>query len=49
MSGHHGHIERWRRDQRLVLTAKHRPDLLAIARQAGLLSAKDEAVLQEQG
>ena len=49
MSGHHGHIERWRRDQRLVLTAKHRPDLLAIARQAGLLSAKDEAVLREQG
>ena len=49
MSGHHGHIERWRRDQRLVLTAKHRPDLLAIARQAGLLRAKDEAVLREQG
>ena len=49
MSGHHGHIERWRRDQRLVLTARHRPDLLAIARQAGLLSAKDEAVLREQG
>ena len=49
MSGHHGHIERWRRDQRLVLTAKHRPDLLAIARRAGLLSAKDEAVLREQG
>ena len=49
MSGHHGHIERWRRDQRLVLTAKHRPDLRAIARQAGLLSAKDEAVLREQG
>ena len=49
MSGHHGHIERWRRDQRLVLTARHRPDLLAIARQAGLLSAKDEAVLRERG
>ena len=49
MSGHHGHIERWRRDQRLVLTARHRPDLLATARQAGLLSAKDEAVLREQG
>ena len=49
MSGHHGHIERWRRDQRLVLTAKHRPDLLAIARRAGLLSAKDEAVLRERG
>lgn len=49
MSGHHGHIERWRRDQRLQLTAKHRPDLLVIARQAGLLSPKDEALLRELG
>ena len=28
LSGHHGQIERWRRDQRLLLTAQHRPDLL---------------------
>lgn len=46
MSGHHGQIERWRRDQRLQLTAKHRPDLLAIARHSGLLSPADEAVLR---
>lgn len=46
MSGHHGQIERWRRDQRLRLTAQHRPDLLETARAAGLLSRQDEAVLQ---
>jgi len=45
LSGHHGQIERWRRDQRLQLTAKHRPDLLEAARRAGLLSQQDEAVL----
>ena len=49
MSGHHGQIERWRRDQRLKLTAQHRPDLLEIARTAGLLSRQDEAVLQSLG
>ncbi|MEO7105535.1 MAG: tRNA (guanosine(37)-N1)-methyltransferase TrmD [Rhodoferax sp.] len=49
LSGHHGNIERWRRDQRLQLTAKHRPDLLEIARAAGLLSPKDELVLRELG
>ncbi len=46
MSGHHGHIERWRRDQRLRLTAQHRPDLLDIARAQGLLSPQDEEVLR---
>ena len=45
LSGHHGQIERWRRDQRLRLTARHRPDLLEIARVAGLISRQDEAVL----
>lgn len=45
LSGHHLNIERWRRDQRLLLTAKHRPDLLLAARQAGHLSRLDEAVL----
>jgi tRNA (guanine37-N1)-methyltransferase len=49
MSGHHGQIERWRRDQRLKLTAEHRPDLLDIARAAGLLSRQDEAILQSLG
>jgi tRNA (guanine37-N1)-methyltransferase len=46
LSGHHGQIERWRRDQRLRLTALHRPDLLEIARAAGLLTPKDEAALR---
>ncbi len=47
LSGHHAQIERWRRDQRLQLTAKHRPDLLEIARNAGLLSPLDEAALRD--
>jgi tRNA (guanine37-N1)-methyltransferase len=46
LSGHHGQIERWRRDQRLRLTAQHRPDLLDVARKAGLFSPQDEAILR---
>ncbi len=46
LSGHHAHIDRWRRDQRLQLTALHRPDLIAQARQAGLLSPLDEKTLR---
>ena len=45
LSGHHVNIERWRRDQRLLITAKHRPDLLQIARISGHLTPQDEAVL----
>ena len=45
LSGHHAHIERWRREQRLALTARHRPDLLLQARMRGLLSAQDEQYL----
>jgi tRNA (guanine37-N1)-methyltransferase len=45
LSGHHVNIERWRRDQRLTITAQHRPDLIAAARSAGLLGKADEAVL----
>ena len=45
LSGHHDNIERWRRTQRLLLTAKHRPDLLEKARQQGLLSKQDELIL----
>jgi tRNA (guanine37-N1)-methyltransferase len=41
-SGHHVQIEHWRRDQRLVLTAQHRPDLLDAARLAGAISTADE-------
>ena len=48
LSGHHVQIERWRRDQRLRLTARHRPDLIDQARRAGRLSPQDEAVLAGQ-
>lgn len=47
LSGHHAQIERWRRDQRLRLTAAQRPDLIAAARAAGRLSKADEAVLSK--
>lgn len=45
LSGHHAQIERWRRDRRLEITARHRPDLIAAARAAGRLTAMDEALL----
>jgi len=45
LSGHHLNIERWRRDQRLRLTAQRRPDLIQLARQNGGLTAQDESVL----
>jgi len=45
LSGHHGQIERWRRERRLEITARHRPDLIAAARAAGALSGADEAFL----
>jgi len=47
MSGHHAQIERWRRDRRLEFTARHRPDLVAAARDAGRLSPADEAALAQ--
>jgi tRNA (guanine37-N1)-methyltransferase len=46
LSGHHANIEAWRRQQRLALTARHRPDLLAAARAAGRLSTVDEDFLR---
>ena len=45
MSGHHADIAKWRRQQSLILTQKHRPDLLASARKMGKLSVKDEHFL----
>lgn len=45
LSGHHSNIERWRRDQRLRITAEHRPELIEQARKQGLLNAKDEGFL----
>lgn len=49
LSGHHAQIERWRRDQRLAVTARHRPDLIDAARNAGRLTAADEAALAAAG
>ena len=45
MSGHHGRIAHWRRQQALALTAQRRPDLIEAARDSGRLSAADEAFL----
>ena len=45
LSGHHAHIEQWRRQQRVLFTAQHRPDLIDQARKAGLLGAADEQLL----
>jgi tRNA (guanine37-N1)-methyltransferase len=47
LSGNHAHIERWRRDQRLALTQRLRPELVQEARRAGHLSAGDEAFLSD--
>lgn len=46
LSGHHLQIERWRRDQRLRLSHRLRPELIVQARQAGRLSQADEALLR---
>jgi tRNA (guanine37-N1)-methyltransferase len=48
LSGHHAHIESWRRQQRLLYTFKHRPDILEAVRKKGLLSRADEAFLRQQ-
>lgn len=41
ISGHHKNIERWRHEQSLLMTAKHRPDMLETAE----LSEKDREFL----
>jgi tRNA (guanine37-N1)-methyltransferase len=46
LSGHHARIAAWRREQRLAITARHRPDLLAAARAAGRLTRADEDFLR---
>ncbi len=47
LGGHHGRIEDWRRNEALIATQKSRPDLILAARKKGLLSKKDEKVLQD--
>jgi tRNA (guanine37-N1)-methyltransferase len=45
LSGHHGEVAKWRRQQRLLRTLQRRPDLLARAQ----LSPKDRAFLAGHG
>ena len=45
LSGHHGNIDRWRREQSLKRTFERRPDLLANAR----LTEEDRHYLKELG
>lgn len=47
LSGHHAHIARWRREQRLAVTARARPELIAQARAQGRLDQQDEAFLRQ--
>ncbi len=47
LSGHHGDIARWRREQALAVTARRRPELIAAARAAGRLDRRDEQFLRE--
>lgn len=48
LSGHHGKVARWRRDQALRRTALRRPDLIAVLDPTSLNDA-DRAVLAECG
>ena len=45
LSGHHGNVEKWRREQALLRTAQKRPDLLKSAE----LSKADLKILKENG
>lgn len=49
LSGHHEKIEAWRREQRLRLTARLRPDLIDAARRNGQLTPADERLLASLG
>lgn len=45
LSGNHANIAQWRRQQSLLLTARMRPDLIVLAREAGWLTKADESFL----
>jgi len=45
LGGHHAEIEKWRREQALMATLAKRPDLIARARDNGLLTRADEKFL----
>ena len=49
LSGDHGAVARWRREQQLERTARLRPDLLRAAAAAGRLSPVDKDFLQTLG
>ena len=42
LSGHHGNVDRWRREQSVIRTARSRPDLLEKA----VLSAEEKELLK---
>ena len=44
ISGHHGNIEKWKREQSLLMTAKYRPDMLENAE----LTEKDKEFLRKE-
>ena len=48
LSGHHGRVARWRRDQALARTAARRPDLIT-GLDPATLNAKDRSVLRGLG
>ena len=45
LSGHHANVEKWRREQSVIRTAKNRPDLLKKAR----LTEAERKMLEEMG
>ncbi|MBS1169203.1 MAG: tRNA (Guanine37-N1) -methyltransferase [Burkholderiaceae bacterium] len=45
LGGNHAEIEKWRREQLLRATVVKRPDLIALTREAGLLTTADERFL----
>jgi len=45
LGGNHAEIEKWRRQQSLLASVQKRPELIAAAREAGLLSRADEKFL----
>lgn len=48
LSGNHGKIDRWRRDQALLRTLQRRPELIEQLRAAGKLSELDEQTLESE-
>jgi tRNA (guanine37-N1)-methyltransferase len=49
LSGNHGTIARWQRDEALLRTAARRPDLIRLAAVSGGLDKRDRKVLAEAG